>query len=255
MLAVIKVGGSIVTDKNNEATFAETAAVAVGRACAMSSVPMVLVHGTGSYGKPPAVRHGYLDGFLASPEVVSEVGGLLDELRFRMLRALREAGMNAVGISTASVVTTRNGAIERFACEAIRDFLGRGLTPVLSGDLVCDAARGFAVCSSDDIAIDLAITLRADRLVLATDVPGIIAQRDGFPVVVPEVNDWASASRELEHDGKDVSGGMRGKLAAAFRAAQAGIPVTIVDGRDPERVRAALAGEAVEGTRLTSCAR
>jgi isopentenyl phosphate kinase len=249
-ISVVKLGGSLLTNKARECTFDEAGALRLARELARADGPVVLLHGTGSFGKPPARRHGYLDGFLAPgrASVVSEVEGLLDDLRARVMSALRAEGMAVCSLAANSLMETDDGMICRCETWPIRLLIERNLTAVLSGGLVVDRSRGFAVCSSDAMAARLAVQLGARRLLFATDAPGVMRRKGAGEVALPEVTESSSEFTGGAED--DVSGAMGGKVKAGFEAARAGVPTLILDGRVPGRLLQALRGEDVPGTWL-----
>ena len=85
---------------------------------------------------------------------------------------------------------------------------------------------------------------RGGRLLLLTDVPGVLR---GTELVASLA---AAEVAELLADGT-AHGGMVPKLRAALVAAEAGCTVAIVDGTDPDAVRAALDGTPT-GTTVTA---
>jgi acetylglutamate kinase len=85
---------------------------------------------------------------------------------------------------------------------------------------------------------------RGGRLLLLTDVPGVLRNGQLLPSLA--VDELAS----LLEDGT-ADGGMVPKLRAALAAAEAGCAVAIVDGTDPQAVRAALDGTPT-GTTVTA---
>lgn len=249
---VVKVGGSLVTDKHREYVFDADGARRIAEELTGLDDPIIVVHGTGSYGKPPARTYGYTDGVIgrARAQVVAEVHGRLDELRARVLAVFRDAGLAAFGVAGASIFTTADGVIESCRSSWLLALLERRLIPVVSADLVVDRTRDFVVCSSDAMAARLAVDVAAPALVFATDVEGVI----GDGAVIPELSPDLYARLDVAAAVGDVSGGMRGKLDAAFRAAAAGVPTQIVSGRVPGRVRDALGNRPVVGTRLLDAA-
>jgi isopentenyl phosphate kinase len=248
---ILKIGGSLITDKTRDSTFRRDTARRLADEVAAVGQPIVVLHGTGSFGKPPASRFGYLDGFLSRQRapVVSQVEGLLDDLRCQFLEVLRSAGVAAYQLTPTAVFRTSHGVISACADAPVRSLLERGLCPVISGAIVVDEQRDFAVLSSDLMAAALAAMLPAQRLVFATDVPGLMSAGAAGPVKIIHADDDRIDSW-LDDVPEDVSAGMRGKLTAGFLAAQAGVVVQIVDGRAAGRVFQSLAGHAVASTEL-----
>jgi acetylglutamate kinase len=113
--------------------------------------------------------------------------------------------------------------------------------------VVAPIARGTGAellnVNADEVAGAIAAA-RGGRLLLLTDVPGVL--RDAEPMTALT----ADQAEEMLAEGS-ASGGMRPKLRAAIAAARAGCDVGIVDGTDPEAVRAALDGS-MTGTTVTA---
>jgi isopentenyl phosphate kinase len=124
------------------------------------------------------------------------------------------------------------------------------MVPVISGEIVLDHLRDFAVCSSDAMAARLAVELEAERLIFATDTPGLMSYQTGETTLVEKIEPADTGLAQWIQPTDDVSGGMAAKLAAGFVAARAGIETLIVDGRVRGRLLEALAGLVVPGTRL-----
>lgn len=97
--------------------------------------------------------------------------------------------------------------------------------------------------NADTVAGDVAAALEADRLVLLTDVPGVL---DARGQVIARLS--RSDALKLIEAGV-AQGGMIPKLEAALVAAAAGARTFIVDGRAPHALRETLSG-AVRGTEI-----
>jgi glutamate 5-kinase len=249
---IVKIGGSLITDKAREGVFQEECARRLAEELRAYGMPLVLLHGTGSFGKPLARRFGYMDGFLsrAREAIVNEVEAVLDDLRARFMEVIRAAGLAACSLAPSALFCTQRGVISSCEAGSIGDLVESGICPVLSGGIVADDDAGFAVLSSDTMAARLAVTFAPCRLVFATDVPGLLDpdNRTHGPDKVfdgdPRIARWVRRMPD------DVSGGMEGKLRAGFEAARAGGEVHVVDGRIPGRLLRALAGGDVISTRL-----
>jgi glutamate 5-kinase len=112
---------------------------------------------------------------------------------------------------------------------------------------------------NDFLAAQVATLVRADLLVLLTDVDGLFTgdpRKDAGAVLVPELSDF-SAVEELAV-GSSTSpwgtGGMRSKLIAADIATAAGIATVVCSGLSDDALDAVLRGEQ-RGTRFPARAR
>jgi [amino group carrier protein]-L-2-aminoadipate 6-kinase len=131
----------------------------------------------------------------------------------------------------------RSGRIREVAAAPLRTLLDAGYVPVLSPPARAEDGEPVNV-DADRVAAAVAVALAADRLVLCTAAPGVLA-------------DPADETSVLEHyrvgAGRDpaVGGGMAAKLEAAAEALRGGVRrVLVADGRDPDALGRALAGRA-----------
>lgn len=113
---------------------------------------------------------------------------------------------------------------------------GAGLLPVISS--IGRDADGSLLNVNADAAAGAIAAARGGRLLLCSDVPGVL--RDG--VAVPALS--APEANGMIADG-GAQAGMVPKLEAAIGAARAGCDVWILDGRSPELLAAAIGGDPV----------
>ena len=178
-----------------------------------------------------------------------------------LIEAYEEA-FSAGGLHAAQALLTAEDMAHRTlylnARTALRRMLERGVIPVVNeNDVIATAEIQFG--DNDRLAAQLANLLEADALIMLTDAPGLCRDPGGRDIV-PQA---AASDPELEKFifnekktgrvkvNKVGSGGMASKLAAARTAARSGAHSLIADGREPETLTRALAGEQV-GTLLTA---
>lgn len=226
--------------------------IACAREIAGVNRPVIVLHGTGTFGKPPALKYGYLDGRLGRERraVVAEVSSQLAQMEASVLTCLQAAGLHPFRLPVVSLARCFGARVRLTGTALVADLLARGMTPVIGGNFALDE-DGFMVYSSDSIAVDLAIAMQAESLVLATSAHGVYRNfgRDEeiFPHLCP--GDVASID-SVDAATHDVSGGMRKKIVNGLRAAQQGIPTFIVDGRIPGNLLRTFSGTPLSGTRL-----
>ena len=214
MVTVLKLGGSVITDKDSPETVdrpaLETAAAAVGRAC-RDGQRLVVVHGGGSFGHHHAARHG-----VSSTDGSHDAAGLLEihramgELTDSVLDALQGTDVDALPVRPLSVAhRTVSGRVE-FPTGSVSGMLAEGFVPVVHGDIVVHAEKGCTVLSGDSIVVSLARSLDADRVGLCSTVPGVL---DGSGNVLSEIDSYDDVAAVLgESESTDVTGGMAGKV-------------------------------------------
>ena len=110
---------------------------------------------------------------------------------------------------------------------------------------------------NDFLAAQVAILVRASRLVLASDIDSLYTadpNKDSNAVPVHRVDDFAEiADLDIGDSASAIgSGGMRSKVVAAEMATAGGIPVVVCSGRKDGAIARAAAGDEAEGTHFTA---
>jgi isopentenyl phosphate kinase len=225
MTTVLKLGGSVITRKDERETVDEdaltTAADVVGDALAAPDSDsrgaeprqsLVLVHGGGSFGHPAAAAHGVsaTDGTRDGAALV-DIHHAMGRLDDRVVSALHAADVPALPVRPLSLVRRTDAGL---ACPAqpVEAMLAEGFVPVLHGDVVVHEGVGGTVVSGDDLVVALADALDADRVGVCSTVPGVL---DDDGEVIPEIAAYAAVADVLGGSGAtDVTGGMAGKVRA-----------------------------------------
>ncbi|HEX4733254.1 MAG TPA: glutamate 5-kinase [Thermoleophilaceae bacterium] len=133
------------------------------------------------------------------------------------------------------------------ARQTLRRLLAWDVVPVINeNDTTTTDEISFG--DNDFLAAQVAILLQADELLLFTDTDGLFTadpRRDANAELIAEVSEFeALEALEIGVSSSPIgSGGMRSKVVAAEMATAAGIPARIANGRRPEVVAAAFAGE------------
>jgi len=239
---VVKLGGSVITRKNVPRSYRPAVVKRLAGAMASAGLPVVVVHGGGSFGHPLAKRYGLSSRPTRSPRGVGETRNAMLELNLKVCASLASAGLHPYTISPFPLAAENP--------ELIRGLLTDGATPVTFGDVVHDG-QGFRVLSGDTICAELSRLLGVSRCVMAMDVDGAL---DPMGRVIPELDE--EGAEGLRPSGAaDVTGGMSFKLKEALRMASGGTDVRLVSGLRPAVFSKALRGLDFHGTRIRLPAR
>lgn len=248
---LVKLGGSLLTDKSRDMTLREEVAKRAVGEVAQARRPVVLLHGAGSFGHPFVKRFGLgTPPFDTAKRVgVSQALAGVAYLAAEVLGLAQEAGLRTVPVPL-HLEAIKRGALPRSVADTVKDLLVDGFTPVLHGTLVRDDDLGWRVLSADETLAQLAGRLKPASCVFATDVDGVHArdpkQYPDAPLL-PVVR--AAPPAAAAGSGTDATGRMEGKLAHA-RAAARHAPTLLVNGLAPGRLLAALQGRPVVCTRV-----
>lgn len=246
MTRILKIGGSILTDKNRELAARPEEIARIATEIAACPEDLVLVHGAGSFGHIPARRYGLSHEF--NREGLRATHLSVASLCEMMVQALGRAGVECLPVHPLSSLVLRDGRIESFFLDPVKQMIRDGIMPVLHGDVAMDATRGAAIVSGDQLVAYLAGKLQADAVAVGSNVDGVLVCGQPLPKMgrddLIKFEGFIGASA-----GVDVTGGMRGKIAELLDLADRGTESVIFNaGREGNIVRA-LKGERV-GTRI-----
>ena len=252
---IIKLGGSIITDKQSGQPILRTRRIrqlAGEIAQARKKQPalrLVLLHGAGSFGHPLAHRYRLCGRPLSSDTFVA-MGRTINSTRTLgtyLSRELLKADIPVVPLQTSSCVRMRLGRVCIADMSMIEEILKHGGVPLLGGDVVLSDREESAIVSADALVVELARRLDRPRLFFASDVAGVYATFPPRGREHPlERLDRATIQNILATSAShgtrtDVTGAMHGKLQALL--ALRGVSAFIFNGNSRGSMLAALAGE------------
>ena len=277
-LVFLKLGGSLITDKDKPYTPRLDKLAALADEIASSrteGLHLVLGHGSGSFGHAAAKEYATRDGTpLHLPPNSEHFGGVprrdeggLDywkgfaevwfqasQLNRFVMEALRAAGIPSVALAPVSAVTSREVRVARWDLTPLRAALDAGLLPVIYGDVVFDEARGGTILSTENLFAHLARELRPQRILLAGLEAGVW---EDFPTRTRLIDGINFQSYETMRAGigasasVDVTGGMAAKVGQMFDLIRdvPGLTAQIFSAEEAGNLAHALAGKRV-GTEL-----
>lgn len=238
-IVVVKFGGNAMGDADAMANFARD--IVLMRQVGMNPI---VVHGGGPMINDMLGKLGIESQFIrgkrvtdkATVEVVEMVlSGLVNK---RIVQAINDEGGRAVGLSGKDddmIVCTADdpelgfvGKPVELNVQVLRDLFEAGIIPVVAPVATGMAENETFNVNGDTAAGALAGALKADRLLLLTDVSGV---KDATGQVVTQLS--PQQVRDLTDQGV-IAGGMIPKTETALAALEAGVrAVVILDGRLP----------------------
>ena len=228
-------------------------------------VKVVLVHGGGpeisqtmkALGKEAVFVDGLRVTDRETVDIVQMV--LAGKINKTLVNLLEMKGGHAMGISgmdgrliEAEIKDERLGyvgEITHINIQPVEDLLEKGYIPVIS-TLGCDREGNAYNINGDTAAAEVAGALEAERLIMLSDIPGLLRDKDDPSTLIPEMTILEAA--QLRRDGV-ISGGMIPKVECCVDAILKGVKkVIIMDGRVPHSILMEIltdegAGTMVEG--------
>ena len=243
-IVVVKYGGNAMINEQLKMQVMEDIVL-----LSLIGVKIVLVHGGGpeindlmeKLGKKPK----FVDGLrVTDKETVDIVQMVLaGKVNKTLVSLLETKGGTAMGISgmdghlIEAVMKDERlgyvGKITNINVAPITDLLEKGYIPVVS-TVGCDKDGNAYNINGDTAAAHIAGALGAERLIMMTDIAGILKDKDDPSTLIPEMT--VSEAAKLQKDGV-ISGGMIPKVECCVEAIQKGVnKVIIMDGRVPHSI-------------------
>ena len=227
-------------------------------------VKVVLVHGGGpeisdmmaKVGKKPQ----FIDGLrVTDKETIDIVQMVLaGKVNKDLVNLIQSKGGHAIGLSGIDggilEAQIKNealgfvGSITKVRTRPITDILEKNYIPVIS-TVASDRQGNTYNINGDTAAAYIAGALGAERLIMMTDIAGLLEDKDDPSTLIPVVT--VSQARKLYESGV-ISGGMIPKVDCCVEALEKGVHnVTIMDGRISHSILMELLTDEGAGTMVT----
>lgn len=224
-------------------------------------VKVVLVHGGGpeisetmkKLGKQAQFVNGLRVTDKETVDIVQMV--LAGKVNKTLVNLLQMKGGHAVGVSgiDGGIIEAAMkdealgyvGKITRIRPQPITDLLEKNYIPVVS-TVASDRQGNTYNINGDTAAAFIAGALNAERLIMMTDIAGILRDKDDPSTLIPALT--VSEARKLFGEGV-ISGGMIPKVDCCIEAIEKGVKhVVIMDGRVPHSILMELLTDEGAGT-------
>jgi glutamate 5-kinase len=252
MAIVIKIGSNVATDERGELREDVLTSIAAQVAALHEQQRNVVLVTSG------AISRGMnLLGLSARPGAMAELQAS-SAVGQGQVYARYDRLLGEHGVKTAQVLLTLRDVLDRVsylnARRTLAQLLDWRVVPIVNENDTT-ATDEITFGDNDGLAALIAVTLKAEQLILVSDVDALYdADPKHNPDARPvrEVNDFVELERMEIGDGSSGigSGGMRSKVNAARMATDGGVSVAICGGHEPGAI-AAMAGDRIEtGTRF-----
>ena len=254
-LIFLKLGGSLITDKNQ----AETVREGILHNCLAQvkrwlqeypNAGLVLGHGSGSFGHHAAKTYHTRDGVSTKQDWLgySEVWYSARKLNNMVIDACVSAGIPVVDFPISAGVVTENRLVQSFNLDPLKEALIQGLVPIVHGDVCIDRSLGGTILSTEEIFNYLASHFKPNRILLAGVEGGVYADYPSNQQLIPHIPVDVYLSNFLQgSEAKDVTGGMATKVTLMQEIAHKypGTEIIIFSGLVDNSIYRVLNGEAL----------
>ena len=242
-MILIKLGGSIITNKQKPLTPNLTAINKVASQLKKIKEPIIVVHGGGSFGHYWSVKYDmHTKPAKYNKKGVSVVKNSMVELDKIILDSFLKNGLNPYCLPPTDFIYG-NKANQKKVRE-IANIAKAGLVPISYGDVMWHGKNKFYILSGDRIMSILAKILRPRLVIFVLNVDGVYSNMKTKKLLREIKGQELSVS-----EGKmDVTGGMHRKISEATAISKMGIKVFFVNGNVPKRIVDAIKEKKFEGT-------
>ncbi len=270
---LLKFGGALVDDKDALRSLAKDVSLLVN-----VGIRICVVHGGGPQATALAGRLGlepqFVEGRRVTDEETLEVAKMVfaGKINLEVLGALRGEGLRAVGLTGVSgdLIHAQRRPPREYRDEAtgtlrvvdmghvgdivdvdtrlLRELMDTGHVPVVAS-LAADREGNVLNVNADTVATRLAIDLKADKLMLLSDVDGVLRDPRDPSTLIGSIS--AREIEELIADGT-IGKGMIPKVRNAVDAARSGVArVHVLNGEKPHTLLLELFTKVGAGTLIT----
>ncbi len=240
-IIVVKYGGNaMINDKLKDAVMRDIVYLS------LIGIKVVLVHGGGPDINKTLDKMGieskFVNGLRYTDEETAKVVQMVlaGSVNKNLVSLLNNLGGKAIGLCgmDAKLMKVKKlengddlgfvGDIEKVNCSPILDVLEKGYIPVIA-TVSSDKSGNVYNINADTAASKIASALKAENLILMTDIKGLLSDKNDENSLIPVVN-----VSEVPHLKRQniISGGMIPKVECCVEAVRQGVKKTfIIDGR------------------------
>ncbi len=258
-IVVVKYGGNAMVNEQLKQQVMEDIALLW-----LIGVKVVLVHGGGPEISQTMKKMGkestFVNGLRVTDEETVDIVKMVlaGKVNKDLVNLIQMKGGHAVGLSgldggILEAVTKDEalgfvGEITKVRTQPITDLLEKHYIPIVS-TIASDRQGNVYNINGDTAAACIAGALGAERLIMMTDIAGILRDKDDPSTLIPHIS--VAEAKKLYAEGV-ISGGMIPKVDCCIEAIQKGVQhAVIMDGRIPHSILMELLTDEGAGTMVT----
>ena len=277
-LVLVKLGGGVITDKRVRYGLKKKRLARLALEVREAWVELreegglIVGNGAGSFAHFSARRYGTKTGFKDEVGAVGAGWVHWDAVKLNQIvvKALLEEGVPAFSLSPAAMMVRRQVFSTDLKSDGVADLsdwvwvggeslrvgVEKGLVPVVYGDVILDEEQGSTIFSTEKVFATMLqrVNWLMDRFEKVRIIQvglerGVMRDEEVMPVISRD--NWEEVKGYLGgSEGVDVTGGMWHKVEMSLELADLGVETWIVSGLEKGRVKRAILGAEVEGTKV-----
>ncbi len=263
MLIFLKLGGSLITDKDKPYTARRTVIARIADEILtarreQSDLQILMGHGSGSFGHFAAKDYGTRYRVTNSMEWqgFQKVWNAARTLNQIIVEEFVQAGLPVISLPASASVFTENRNIVEWNTKPIQSALENGLMPIIFGDVIFDRRLGGIIFSTEDLFTRLLPSIQPNKILLAGKEAGVWRNYPNDSKIIPAIDAAGFHSGRAGVGASasvDVTGGMAAKVQLMLEVVTAypQIQAYIFSGDETGNIYKMLTGASM-GTRIQS---
>ncbi|MCH8323912.1 MAG: gamma-glutamyl kinase [Thaumarchaeota archaeon] len=242
-MILIKLGGSIITNKEKPLSPRKKSIDKIVRALKKIDESIIVVHGGGSYGHYWSVKYNmHTKPANYNIHGVSVVKNSMVELNKIILDSFLKNKLNPYCLPPTDFIFGNKPIIKKV--KEIEKIAKTNLIPITFGDALWFGKKKSYILSGDKIMSVLANILKPRLCVFVLNVDGLYSD----PKTKKLIRELKGEKPLIIKSSKDVTGGMKRKVDEATKISKNGMNVFFVNGNKPERIVEAVKRKKFHGT-------
>lgn len=244
----LKLGGSLVTDKDDPYTARLKVIRSIGRQIrrAMGENPglrLLIGHGSGSFGHTAATDVGFVEGDRTAynPAGFQMIWLAAQKLNRVVVNEFNKIGLPVISCPPSAAIDSAAKKILAWNTGPIRNALNQGLLPLIFGDAVLDSRFGGVIYSTEEQFLYLMDEFNPDLILLAGKEEGVWADFPQRQKLLTRISndDFSRVRSSIEQSQSvDVTGGMLKKVQLMLKAKEKlpSVRIFIFSGEKPDGI-------------------
>jgi len=263
-IILIKLGGSLITDKNRPFTVKTSVIDELSRQIKEAleedkNLQVIIGNGGGSFPHYPALKYKMSEGIKEEKQkfgfcLVQDAASRLNRI---VVDFLLKHNLKAVSLNPSSMIITKKGKIKKFFSYPLFSMLNLGLIPVTYGDIVLDEEKGSHILSTEIILNFLALFLKKkgfkiEKIIHNGLTQGVLDEKGKTIKKITLKNFYKIKKNFYKTLGFDVTGGMSHKVKESLYLTRHGIKTFVINGVvEKNLLKNTLLGKKIHGTLIT----
>jgi len=260
-LIFIKLGGSVITDKNQAFWAKEGVIARLGReiyeVSKLFKGKIIIGHGSGSFGHTFASKYKTHKGLIGkkSLEGLVKTADSAVQINRIVVKNLIKSGLKVISFAPSSFIFAKETKPRKYFVVPIKTCLEIGCLPVVYGDIVMDEDQGFSIFSTEKVISILIKGLSndydIDRVIQCGITDGVY-NSNGNTIANIQTESFSKLKSAIGgSDSTDVTGGMLHKVEeSVYIARKFGLNTVIINAQRRGELKKAILGHKTKSTTI-----